>query len=128
MVLTNSMASQAAKKIANSIEPLLLGTKETPKDAAETQALAIWNDLADGRIDREKFTDYCNAYFNLQVLADFAASLKPLGPPLTFTQTKEELRGGMTFHVYKVTFPDRELRVNTYVMPDGKLEQYLVIP
>jgi D-alanyl-D-alanine carboxypeptidase len=128
VVLTNSMASQAAKKIANSIEPLLLGAKETPKDTAETQALAIWSDLADGHINRQQFTDYCNAYFNQLVLDDFAASLKPLGPPLTFTQTKEELRGGMTFHLYKVTFPDRELRVTTYVMPDGKLEQYLVIP
>ena len=26
----------------------------------------------------------------------------------------------MTFHVYSVTFPDRVLKVTTYVMPDGK--------
>ncbi len=31
----------------------------------------------------------------------------------------------MTFRVFTVTFPDRELKVTTYQMPDGKLEQYL---
>jgi hypothetical protein len=34
----------------------------------------------------------------------------------------------MTFHVFTVTFPERELRVTTYEKPDGKLEQYLVMP
>ena len=34
----------------------------------------------------------------------------------------------MTFRVFKVSFPERELTVTTYEMPDGKLEQYLVIP
>ena len=128
VVLTNSMASQAASQIAKRIEPLMLGTQQPPQTKDEAQALAIFNSLATGHIDREQFTDYCNAYFNQQVIADFAASLRPLGPPLRFKQTEAEGRGGMTFHVYKVTFADRELKVTTYVMPDGKLEQYLVIP
>ena len=36
----------------------------------------------------------------------------------------------MTFHAYNVTFKDKpqKLRVTTYTMPDGKIEQYLVIP
>ena len=42
----------------------------------------------------------------------------------------EELRGGMTFRVFRVTFEGsgRTVNVTTYTMPDGKLEQYLVIP
>ena len=34
----------------------------------------------------------------------------------------------MVFRVFAVTFPERELKVTTYEMPDGKLGQHLVIP
>jgi hypothetical protein len=36
----------------------------------------------------------------------------------------------MTFRVFRVEFPNnaQHLQVTTYTMPDGKLEQYLVIP
>jgi hypothetical protein len=33
----------------------------------------------------------------------------------------------MTFRGFNVGFPGRQLRVTVYEMPDGKLEQYLVI-
>jgi D-alanyl-D-alanine carboxypeptidase len=128
IMLTNEMATNAASLIAERITPVLLNLPATAPTEQEAQALSIFNALADGHIDRALFTNYCNAYFNQQTLDDFASSLKPLGPPLTFKQTKEEGRGGMTFRVFTVTFPDRELKVTTYQMPDGKLEQYLVIP
>jgi D-alanyl-D-alanine carboxypeptidase len=128
IVLTNEMATNAASLIAARITPVLLNLPATAPTEEEAQALSIFNGLADGHIDRTLFTNYCNAYFNQQTLEDFASSLKPLGPPLTFKQTRQESRGGMTFRVFTVTFPDRELKVTTYQMPDGKLEQYLVIP
>ena len=34
----------------------------------------------------------------------------------------------MTFRAFHAKFADRNLMVTTYEMPDGKLEQYLVIP
>jgi D-alanyl-D-alanine carboxypeptidase len=43
-------------------------------------------------------------------------------------QTRQSLRGGMTGRSYRVTFPNRVLRVWTFEMPDGKLEQYQVAP
>jgi D-alanyl-D-alanine carboxypeptidase len=128
IVFTNEMATNAAGLIAERITPVLLNLPATAPTEEEAQALSIFNGLADGHIDRALFTNYCNAYFSQQTLEDFASSLKPLGPPLTFKQTKEEGRGGMTFRVFTVTFPDRELKVTIYQMPDGKLEQYLVIP
>jgi D-alanyl-D-alanine carboxypeptidase len=128
VVLTNEMATQAASMIADRVAPLILGIAASAPTKEEAQALAIFNELADGRIDRKLFTNYCNAYFNQQTIDDFASSLKPLGPPLSFKQTKEEARGGMIFRVFTVAFPDRDLKVTTYEMPDGKLEQYLVIP
>jgi D-alanyl-D-alanine carboxypeptidase len=128
VVLTNEMATNAASLIADRVTPIILNVPATAPTEEEAKALSIFNGLADGHIDRALFTNFCNSYFNQQTLDDFATSLKPLGPPLTFRQTKEEGRGGMTFRVFNVTFPDRELKVTTYQMPDGKLEQYLVIP
>jgi D-alanyl-D-alanine carboxypeptidase len=128
VVLTNEMATSAASLIADRITPVVLGIPASAPTKEEAQALAIFNGLADGHIDRSLFTNYCNAYFNQQTLDDFASSLKPLGPPLAFKQTRVEGRGGMTFRVFTVSFPERDLKVTTYEMPDGKLEQYLVIP
>jgi D-alanyl-D-alanine carboxypeptidase len=128
VVLTNEMATQAASMIADRVTPIVLGIGASAPTKEEAQALAIFSGLADGHIDRKLFTGYCNAYFNQQTIEDFAAGLKPLGPPLSFKQTKVDARGGMIFRVFAVTFPDRDLKVTTYEMPDGKLEQYLVIP
>jgi D-alanyl-D-alanine carboxypeptidase len=54
--------------------------------------------------------------------------LKPLGTPTSFKQVAEEQRGGMTFRVFNVGFAGKQVRVTTYEEPDGKFEQYLVIP
>jgi D-alanyl-D-alanine carboxypeptidase len=128
VVLTNEMATGAASLIARRITPIVLGLAGPTPTREEARALDIFNSLADGHIDRSQFTNYCNAYFSQQTLEDFASSLKPLGPPLTFKQTDQEGRGGMMFRTFTATFPDRELKVTTYEMPDGKLEQYLVEP
>jgi hypothetical protein len=81
-----------------------------------------------GMIDRLLFTSNANAYFSDQALKDFQSSLGPLGTPTAFAQTRTSLRGGMTYRSYRVTFPSRVLRVWTYEVLDGKLEQYQVAP
>lgn len=129
-VLTNQDASSAAGAIARQLTPMILGIETKAAAEAEAQALKIFKGLQQGQIDRSLFTENCNAYFSQQALDDFSSSLKPLGEPTSFRQVAEELRGGMTFRVFAVEFahtPQR-VRVTTYTMPDGKLEQYLVIP
>lgn len=88
--------------------------------------------LQGGSIDRSLFTDYCNAYFTPEAIHDFATSLAPLGKPVSIRQVAEELRGGMTFHVFHVQFAAESkpnmVVITTYVEPDGKIEQYLVEP
>jgi CubicO group peptidase (beta-lactamase class C family) len=42
------------------------------------------------------------------------------------TPARPEMRGGMWLRVYRVTFPQKTLRVWTYQGPNGKLEQYQV--
>lgn len=128
VVLTNQDASTAAGTIARQLAPLILDVAVSPMSQAEQQALAIFTGLQEGRLDRKLFTPLCNAYFSGQAIDDYAMSLKPLGQPISFTQNSQEDRGGMIFRSFTAEFPDRKLRITTYEMPDGKLEQYLVIP
>jgi CubicO group peptidase (beta-lactamase class C family) len=100
------------------------------KTAATTeQARQVFVALQSGKIDRTLFTQLTNDYFTQQALDDYATSLRPLGAPTSFTELASELRGGMTFHVYKVEFAGgKSVTVTTYIEPDGKIEQYLVDP
>jgi hypothetical protein len=90
------------------------------------QARAIFEGLQQGKIDRSLFTSNANAYFSDVAVKDFASSLGPLGKPQEFVQQAQSLRGGMTLRRYRVKFDKKTLRVWTFTMPDGKLEQYMV--
>ena len=129
-VLTNIDASRAAGTIAHALEPIVLsaGTGAKGVQAAEARALHIFTDLQNGQLDRSQLTKLCSDYFTAESIQDFATSLKPLGTPQSFTQVAEELRGGMVFRAFRVQYPNRRLTVTTYEEPDGKLEQYLVLP
>ena len=95
-------------------------------DAKTAQARAIFLGLQQGKIDRSLFTSNANFYFSDEALGDFKVSLAPLGAPESFKQTRSRLRGGMTGRSYDAKFADQTLRVWTYEMPDGKLEQFQV--
>jgi CubicO group peptidase (beta-lactamase class C family) len=125
VVLTNQDAVGAASTIARLAAPVILGTVGTD---AEKQALAIFRELQQGRIDRSLLAPNLSDYFTAEALADFQSSLVPLGEPLSFRQTGESLRGGMTFHGFDIVYPGKRLRLTTYTYPDGKLEQYLIAP
>ena len=127
-VLTNQEAVGAASAIAGKLAALLAGLPPSAAKQSKDQAQQIFLGLQNGKIDRALFTENCNAYFDAQAIGDFASSLKPLGTPLDFRQIKDELRGGMTFRMYDVSFPKTHVYLTTYRMPDGKIEQYLVVP
>ena len=122
-VLTNQDASPAAGAIATELGPTIIG-----RTKAEEKALSIFTGLQNGKLDRSQLTEFCNAYFTAEAIEDFSSSLKGLGTPLSFQQQSEEQRGGMTFRAFRAEFPDRHLGITAYEMPDGKLEQFLVIP
>jgi D-alanyl-D-alanine carboxypeptidase len=127
IVLTNQDAINASGQIARKIMPLLFVVKADASAKKLQQAREIFEGLQHGALDRSLFTANANSYFTEQAIQDFAASLAPLGAPGEFTQTAQQERGGMTARVFRVTFAKKVLIVSTYEMPDGKLEQYLVL-
>jgi len=124
VVLTNQDAASASGDIAKKIAALALQDTDTARQLE--QARQIFTMLQHGTINRSWFTDNANFYFNEQALEDFASSLGPLGDPKEFKQVNQALRGGMVLRVYEAKFPERSLRVWTFGMPDGKLEQYQI--
>jgi len=125
-VLTNQDAAPASSQIAHRVVPILLAVEDPATAAKLDETRKILEGLQHGTIDRGLFTDDANSYFSDRALKDFAAGLGPLGTPQEFAATRHELRGGMTLRVYEVKFAQKRLRVWTYEMPDGKLEQYQV--
>ncbi len=128
VVLTNQDAAPASGAIARQIAQLLFATDDALTQSTTARARTIFASLQQGVIDRSLLTSNASAYFSDQALKDFASSLGPLGTPIGFVQTGTQKRGGMILRVYRATFPNRALRVWTYEMPDGKLEQYQVAP
>ena len=124
-VLTNQDAVGAASTIARLAAPAVLNA---PATAPEQQAIDLYHGLQQGRIDRALLAPNLSDYFTPEALADFQTSLAPLGDPLTFRQSREELRGGMTFRSFDLVYPGKRLTLTTYTYPDGKLEQYLIAP
>ena len=126
--MTNQDAVGAAQEIARALAPFLLASEDRAASEKLEQARKIFLGLEHGAIDRSLFTDNANFYFSEQALSDIAAGLGPLGAPQQFVETQEALRGGMKMRIYQIKFPGKTLEAWTYEMPDGKLEQYQVIP
>ncbi len=130
VVLTNEVASGAAADIGRQITLLLLPAAVPPDAAPDAVAAALPGILANfakGQIDRTAFSANCNAYFGDQAVADFKATLAPLGEVKSVYRTRTALRGGMTFNAYRVVFANgTTLLMNTYTLPNGKIEQLLI--
>ena len=128
VVLTNQDAASTAAVIANRIRNILFSSQDAQTKMRTDQAKNIFEGLQKGTIDRSLFTSDANSYFSTLALQDFQSSLALLGAPTKVVQVSEEKRGGMLERSFRVIFPDRTLRVWTYQMPNGKLEQYQVAP
>jgi len=146
VALTNGHGS-ASGRVASGIAKLLLPPAPVaasapapaqatpapaPEDAASRAAAervrSLFTSLQEGHPDRSIMHPDLQAYFTEQAVADFAASLKPLGPIETVVQRRQEERGGMMARNYLVKTATRELRVSTFFMPDGAISQFLVFP
>jgi CubicO group peptidase (beta-lactamase class C family) len=125
VVLDNADFGNAQTSIADSIENVLFA------DAGDvSRARAVFEGLRQGRIDRTQFTANGNYYFTPQAIADYKASLAPLGEPKSFTRDRSSLRGGFTAEVYTLDYGTKKL---TLVLraepgPNGRIEQFTIYP
>src|SRR5262249_31754884 len=123
-VLTNG-ETVAPDQITERIAPLLFEKRDAVA-ASEKRAREILAGLQAGKIDRSLFTANANSYFTDQAVGDFASSLAPLGAPTELKQTRQNDRGGMTFRLFRVTYPKKAGEIWERDMPDGKIEQFQV--
>ena len=120
-------AAGAPGQIAQRIAEIIFAPGNTAGAAPLAQARHIYDGLMKGTIDRALFTASANAYFTEQVLADYAASLGPLGVPTQFTGGGgETLRGGMVIRSYQIRAGNVTMQLTTMTLPDGKIDQYII--
>jgi CubicO group peptidase (beta-lactamase class C family) len=119
-------AAGASGQIAGRIAGIIFAQTDTADAAARDQARRIYDGITRGTIDRALFTPAANAYFSQEVLADYTASLAPLGTPSEFTPTGKSLRGGMTIRSYRIRAGDAVMDLTTMTLPDGRIDQYLI--
>jgi hypothetical protein len=115
-------AADAPRRISERIASILF----PPADEARTSARQIYDGLMKGTIDRALLTQSANAYFTPEALADYAASLEPLGAATEFASVGQSLRGGMTIRTYRIRAGTVVLSLTTMTVPDGRLEQYIL--
>jgi len=119
-------AAGAAGQIAQRIADVIFARVDSSEAAATALARRIYDGLIRGTIDRALFTEGANAYFTQEVVADYAASLAPLGAPSEFASNGDFLRGGMTIRSYRIRAGSVVMDLTTMTLPDGKIDQYIV--
>ncbi len=125
--LTNQDAAPAGSQIARKIRDALLERRGKEDATADALMRRVFDDLRAGKIDRTLLTDNANAYFTEQAIKDFRESLAPLGDVKSFSSTGSQGRGGMIHRGYEVKLAQKSVGLNIYQMPDGKIEQFLVV-
>lgn len=116
----------ASGQIASRIAAVIFSSSDTADVAARETAQKVYEGLAQGRIDQSLFTSNANAFFSDQVLADYGASLGPLGVPTEFTATGSQLRGGLRIRSYRIRAGAMTMDLTMMTQPDGRIEQYIV--
>ena len=128
VVLTNGTGG-TSEKVTGEIEALLFAPAADPAALpALNKVRVLFAQLQEGHPDRSMMSDGLSAYFSKQVVADFAASLKPLGEVVSIAETRSDHRGGLVYRFFKIKTADRTVAAVTYFTPDGKLDQFIVYP
>ena len=128
VVFANLFSTDVQQVIASRVADLLFSATDPATERAIAQTRSIFQGLQHGRVDRSLFTANANAYFSDIAIHDFANSIGSCGAVTDIRQASHSLRGGMTYRGYRVRCGKHDYGISTYVMPDGKIEQYIVTP
>jgi CubicO group peptidase (beta-lactamase class C family) len=123
-------AESGAEDLVAAIGELLFAPTTKPAAARDPKVEALLRtvlaQLQQGRVDRGLLAPNLDFFFTPQALADYKASLAPLGAIKTLTAQAAEERGGMTFYACKAQGTGRAIGLSVYVTRDGKLDQLLL--
>jgi CubicO group peptidase (beta-lactamase class C family) len=125
---SNLFVTSAPANVVNAIGNLLFASNDAASAHALQVARQAFTDFQQGRIDRTKFTDNANAFFNGIALGDLKASIGPCGKLSGVTQTTTSLRGGMTYRGFSARCGSKSYSISTFFTSGGKIEQYLIVP
>jgi CubicO group peptidase (beta-lactamase class C family) len=125
-VFSNADNTNLTTQLADQIAAMAFGEQTAASPGERAQVKAMIESFQHGRIDRGLFSENANSYFSAMALEDFQTSLEPLGAVKELVRTNESLRGGMTHRSYRARLERGAVRLNIYVLPDGKYEQFLV--
>ncbi len=118
--------SSASGQLASRIATIIFASADTVDAAAGDLARRVYDGLAKGTIDKALLTSNATAFFTTEALADYGASLGPLGTPTEFTATGSSLRGGLRIRGFRIRAGGVSMNLTMMVRPDGKIEQYMV--
>jgi CubicO group peptidase (beta-lactamase class C family) len=134
IVFTNADFSRASKTLTDGVRKIVLDSPE-PALTGEGNRIAdvqsVYSALVDGSLDRSRFTDNLNYYFNAETLGDYRSSLAPLGKPTVEIIGAPRLRGGFVNRNYTLHYPGHpDLLLVTYAEPgaEGRWEQFMIMP
>jgi hypothetical protein len=135
IVFTNADFSGAHNTLTSGIEKIVLDSPE-PALSGESDRLAdvraIYDELVSGTLDRSKFTQNLNYYFDATTLGDYRSSLAPLGAPTSITMNAPpRLRGGFVNRNYTIHYAGgKDLALITYADAGatGRWEQFMIMP
>ncbi len=119
----------AVDKVTAEIEALLFKpAADSAAPIALSKARDLFVQLQAGQLDRSVMSDGLSKHFSEQVVADYAASLKPLGDIESIVESRTNRRGGLIYRFFRIKTAVRTVGAATYFTPDGKLEQFNVYP
>ncbi|MFM5917073.1 MAG: serine hydrolase domain-containing protein [Novosphingobium sp.] len=134
VVLTNGDFAQVQEELTSKIAEIVL-PKAVQANIGEKDRLADVKTtlvgITAGKLNPAQFTDNGRYYFNPQVLGDYSASLRPLGPLKSVTTVRPpRLRGGFVNRVFKLNYAKKSLTLITYAEPGehGRWEQFMITP
>ncbi|MBE7212586.1 MAG: beta-lactamase family protein [Gluconacetobacter diazotrophicus] len=99
-----------------------------PPPPEDARARTLFAQLRAGRIDRTLLTDDANAELDDRAVADAALGLAEAGPTRLFRLDRQAERGGLVTRLWRVRTANRRLRVVERSRPDGRIEQFSVMP
>ena len=135
IVFTNSDFSGATGTLTSGIEKIVLDSPEpalTNEGDRLSEVRSIYDALVAGQVDRSKFTNNLNYYFDQTTLGDYRASLAPLGAPQSITANgPPRLRGGFVNRNFTIHYSGgKDLTLVTYAEAGatGRWEQFMIMP